>query len=213
MWGFFICNKIYICLRNVCLKPNVETSRVNTFIIWSRNLGWRNIFKFLYLSCLLNFDLCKFNSWQTVSLSTLTLELSNIIKSGRTDVSKIRSIEEKPGEAISTQISYPVIICAFIHPASRTKILLWRVLYLSSWLGNPQFDKICLLVWGFSLHKRQVEFVALPDFTRYADVGSSCCNASYVQIGPCLRARWMGGVEAHLFCIGHFALTSLVFEI
>ena len=25
--------------------------------------------------------------------------------------------------------------------------------------------------------------------------------------------RWIGGVESHLFCIGLFALTSLVFEL
>ena len=99
---------------------------------------------------LFNSDLSKFNSWQTVSSNTSTLELLNIMKSGRTDVWKIKSIEEKPGEAISTPISYPVIICAFIHPASRTKILLWRVLYLSSWLGNPQFDKMCMFVWDVS---------------------------------------------------------------
>ena len=88
-------------------------------------------------------------------------------KSGR-----LRKNREKQNR-ISTQISYPVIICAFIHPASRTKILLRRVLYLSSWLGFPQFDKICLFVWGFSLHKRHVELVALPHFTRFSDVGSS----------------------------------------
>ena len=76
------------------MKPNVETSRVNTFMIWFWNLGWRNIFKFLYLFCLLNFDLRKVNPWQTVSSSTLTLELLNIIQSGRTDFWKIRSIEE-----------------------------------------------------------------------------------------------------------------------
>ena len=39
------------------MKPNVETSRVNRFMIWFRNLGRRNIFKFLYLFCLFNFDL------------------------------------------------------------------------------------------------------------------------------------------------------------
>ena len=164
------------------IKPYMETSRMNTFMIWFRNLGWRNLFKFLYLFCLFNFDFSKFNSWQTVRSSTLTLELLNIIKSGRIDDWKIMSIEEKPEEAISTQISYPVIIFAFIQPASEIKMLSWRVLYLSSWLGNLQFDRICLFVWGFSLHKRHVELVALPHFTRFADVGSSWCNA--------LRANW-----------------------
>ena len=34
-----------------------------------------------------------------------------------------------------------------------------------------------------------------------------------VGLGPWFIYRWIGGVEAHLFCIELFALTSLVFEL
>ena len=78
----------------------METSRVNSFFIWFRNLGWRNIFSFFYLFSLFNFDLNKFNSWQTVGSITYNWRWSYWLLSslhGRTGVWIFWSDREETG--------------------------------------------------------------------------------------------------------------------
>ena len=49
--------------------------------------------------------------------------------------------------------------------------------------------------------------------TKLAFLAQTPFSPRWMGLGLCFRARWIGGVKAHLFCIGPFALTSLVFEI
>ena len=88
------------------------------------------------------------------------------------------------GRSRSTYKSCSATFFWRIHSATDwRRMRLWRCLYRSRAIGEAQFDKTCLFVWGLA-DEQSVQFgsVVVPHLARFADVGSCCKYALLTKL-------------------------------
>ena len=93
-----------------------------------------------------------FDSWQIVSSSTATFEASKITRSGHIVDWKTLSIAWNTVEpSTSTHRILSVEMNPWIQLASNSRILLWRIVYLSN--AAEQYDRTC---WHLDLEREEM---------------------------------------------------------